>query len=66
MKKKVIMQLIMKVVLTKKFNSNVEEKIQTKLFVAFSTKIKHFSLHQFDQKFSLCFRLIRQLFHEFE
>ena len=37
----------MKTVLTKKFNSNVK-KIQTKLFVAFSTKIKHFSCYQFD------------------
>ena len=60
------MQSIMKVILTKKFNSNVEKKIQTKFFVTFSAKIKHFSFHQFDQKFFSCFRLIRQLFHEFE
>ena len=58
------MQSIKKIILTKKFNSNVKKKIYTKLFVMFSTKTILFSTRQRVYEFFSFFRSIRRLIHK--
>ena len=60
------MQSIKKIILTKKFNSNVEKKIYIKFFVAFSIKIIFFFFRRRVRKFFSFFNLNYLLFYELE
>ena len=60
------MQSIKKVILAKRSNSNVEKKIYTKFFVAFSTRIMFFSTRQRVYEFFLFFCSICRLIYKRE
>ena len=66
MKKKAKMQSIKRVVLTKKFNSNVEEEIHTEPFVVSSARIMLFPTRRRIHESFPFLRSIRWLTHERE